>query len=100
MQNRAPTEAMSVVLRDKLYNNKILYLEGNAMQKKDLKRALVEQATCVVVLSNKLTTNPKEEDYKNIIHTFAVKNYCLQQGNRDIRVCLQLLKAEHKELFY
>jgi len=77
MQNKPPSEMLSLVLRDKEFVKKILFVEGNALEKSDLKRCLAKEADCVVVLSNKLTQNPIAEDYKNIISAHAVKNYVL-----------------------
>ena len=96
MQHKPPSEMMSLVLKDKEFQKKILYIEGNALEKSDLQRCLTQDAECIVVLSNKLTKNPIIEDYNNIINTHAVKNYVLQKDKRDIRVCIQLLQEKNK----
>lgn len=100
MQRNPPTELMKILLRDVDFRSKVTYLEGNALNKKDLKRCLAEDSNGLVVIANKMCTDPDMEDYKNIIQTHAVKNYVLQNKRKDIRVCLQLLKAKHKQIFY
>jgi predicted site-specific integrase-resolvase len=67
---------------------------------KDLQRCNIQNAKCVVILANKNTSNPNLEDHTNILSTFSVKNYVKRLTNQDIRVCLQILKPENKDLFY
>ena len=54
----------------------------------------------MVILANKNTSNPNLEDHTNILSTFSVKNYVKRLTNQDIRVCLQILKPENKDLLY
>lgn len=70
------------------------------MNPKDLKRCSADNSTCVVILANKQSRNPNAEDYKNILNTFSVKQYVKMMNGKDIRVCLQLLKPENKELYF
>jgi hypothetical protein len=41
------------------------------------------------------------EDYKNILSAFAIKKYVRQVENKkEMRICLQIAKPEHKDLYY
>jgi hypothetical protein len=53
-----------------------------------------------VVLSNKFCKDPILEDYSNILQSFCVKQYAKAKKNRELRICLQLVKPEHKDLYY
>ena len=83
-----------------LYENKISFLEGNPLDPSHLKRAAADNAACTVILSNQFCKDPLLEDYRNILNAFAVKQYTKAHQNREMRVCLQLLKPEHKDLYY
>jgi hypothetical protein len=50
---------MNMILETSDFNNKVMYLEGNPLKKQDLIRCLAGEAECVVVLSNKLTSDPR-----------------------------------------
>ncbi len=78
----------------------MIYLEGSALNPKDLKRCAVDSSKCVIILANKHSANPNAEDYKNILNTFSVKQYVRMMAGREIRVCLQLLRPENKELYF
>lgn len=54
-------------------------------------------------MSNKFCSNHKHEDYKNILSAFAIKKYVKQKYpeiKREQRICLQIAKPEHKDLYY
>lgn len=40
------------------------------------------------------------EDYSNILQSFWVKQYAKAKKDRELRLCLQLVKPEHKDLYY
>ena len=98
MRNAEPGKAMTGILKQ--FNTKVVYLEGNPLSHKDLKRSMADSASCCVVLSNKFCRDPIIEDYRNILQSFAVKQYAQMKRRREIRLCLQLVKPEHKDLYY
>ena len=100
MRSTPPTEEMIILLRQSNFQTKVTFLEGNVVNSKDLKRCSVESSKCVIILANKQSRNPNVEDYKNILHTFSVKQYVKTMTGREIRVCLQLLKPENKDLYF
>ena len=60
-------------------------------------------------MSNQFNSQGYKQDYRNILSAFSVKKYTASVGNDEaddeggengIRVCLQLLKPEHKNLYY
>ena len=61
---------------------------------------MTESSKCVIILANKVSKDPILEDYRNILHTFSVKQYVYMMTGKEIRVCLQLLKPENKDLYF
>lgn len=53
-------------------------------------------------MTNQFCQNHQTEDYKNILHAFAVKNFVRENSDKkkEMRICLQISKPEHKDLFY
>jgi len=100
MRSKIPSEDLSIWLRQNNLASKVLYLEGNALHKRDLKRCAAEHCTCVVILANKYSNDPVQEDYQNILLAFAIKRYVRAKNAREIRVCLQLIKPEHREIYF
>ena len=96
------------------FDQKVHYIKGNPLEKTDLDRCKLAWADCAVILSNPFSPNPKQEDYINILSAFSAKrNFMLSRleyGPKDkkvkedkinpIRICLQINKPDHKNLFY
>jgi len=52
-------------------------------------------------MSNQFCQNHQTEDYKNILKAFAIKKYVKQMvPGQEMRICLQIAKPEHKDLYY
>lgn len=106
MQVHPPNDEMNFILKHSSFNNKITFLEGNPIYYKDLKRAKTSETKCVVILASKAAKNPIAEDNRNILEAYAVKNYVKQTAskgegtNKSVRVCLQVLLPENKDLYY
>ena len=66
-------------------------------------RCQAENAKCAVIMSDQFCSNYQTEDYKNILSAFAIKKYVkMMQSNiyQEMRICLQIAKPEHKDLYY
>jgi hypothetical protein len=82
------------------FSNKIFYLVGNSLIHKDLLRCKAESASCVILLANKLAKNPKTEDFSNILQAFSIKKFSTIFSGKDVRICIQLLRPETKEIYF
>jgi hypothetical protein len=100
LSQNSPSEEVRHFIKSSNFVTKLTYLEGNSLNFDDLARASVDTSKCAIILANKFSSSPEEEDNRNILTTFAIKSFARQTFHRDIRVCLQLLKPESKELFY
>jgi hypothetical protein len=98
MQN-SQSEDLMFLIRNLIRSNNIFYLVGNSLIYKDLERANASGAVCVVLLTNKLAKNPKNEDFSTILQAFSVKKFARMCANRDLRICMQLLLPEMKEMY-
>ena len=74
-------------------------MQGSALNKHDLRRSNVERAKCVVIISSKQSQNDEFEDHRNIIYAVADKKYVYAMLQREIRVCLQLIRPSNKDLY-
>ena len=94
------------IYEDKPYENQIYYILGNSLNHNDLFRCNCDKAICVIILANKLTNDPKQEDFGNILKALSVKNYIEMMNNnkleenKNIRICLQLLLPSSKNLYH
>lgn len=85
------------------FQSKVFYLQGNPLNHDHLLRCKAHQASCTIIMTNQFCNNHQSEDYKNILHAFAIKNYVRQNSvgvNKEMRICLQISKPDHKDLFY
>ena len=89
-----------MAIQESDFSNKIFYLVGNSLIHKDLARCKSDSAECVVLLANKLAKDPKYEDFSNILQAFSVKKFSKIYAKKEMRVCIQLLRPESKELYY
>ncbi|KAL4469405.1 hypothetical protein ABPG74_004658 [Tetrahymena malaccensis] len=100
MKNQHPSDDMLKLLQKNSLQTNLTYLFGNPLSNNDLKRAQAENAQCVVILADKMTSDPQQEDHRNIMYTLAVKQYVYNTAKTDIRVCLQLLNPELKDIYF
>ena len=82
------------------------YLAGDPLIEKDLERAITHKAYACILLTNKNSPNSSREDYRNILVALAIKKHVYDKSeNKDanassVRICLQLIKPESKDLYY
>lgn len=70
---------------------------------KDLKRCQAEKSICAVILANRLAKDKKMEDFSNIMKAFSIKKFhsiFWKENEENIRICIQLLRPETKEMCY
>lgn len=95
-----PSPHLMNMLTEAKYSLGITYLDGNIMDLKDLDRAQVKQAAALFILCNKFAKDPDAEDSSTILRALAVKRYVHDLTGRDIKCCVQLIRAENKRLFF
>lgn len=98
LQPSAPSYEMLSILRDPVLGNTVVYLEGNALNEKDLKRAKANRAKAIFIMTNKFSGDPDEEDAKTILQQFAIQRYLRlhREDNKQSLFCLQLIRPENK----
>jgi hypothetical protein len=99
MQSQPDEEFMKHITQSNFFN-KIFYLVGNSLIHKDLLRCKADSAGCVILLANKLAKNPKNEDFANILQAFSIKKFSTIYSGQDVRICIQLLRPETKEIYF
>ncbi len=99
MQNQ-PSEDLMFLIRQTISSKNIYYLVGNSLIHKDLERCKASSAICVVLLANKLAQNPRHEDFSNILQAFSLKKFARIYSKKDVRICIQLLRPETKEIYF
>ena len=95
-----PSEDLMFTIRQSISSNNIFYLVGNSLIHKDLERCKAASSVCVVLLANKLAQNPRHEDFSNILQAFSVKKFSRIYSKKDVRICIQLLRPETKEIYF
>ena len=89
------------------YDKLMIYLAGDPLASEDLSRAKVQMAEACILLTNKNSPNSQEEDYRNILIALAIKKFYYDETKdakdeqpANIRICMQLIKPESKDLYY
>ena len=62
MMDSTPDTTMELILTKPAFISTLYYLEGSTIDKKDLKRCLVERARAVIILSDKFSFDPEQDD--------------------------------------
>lgn len=83
----------------------MFYLSADPLNQIDMiKRAKTHKAEACILLTNKNSPNSSEEDYRNILIALAVKKFVYDERKegieKDIALCMQLIKPESKDLYY
>lgn len=95
-----PNEDIMNLVKQPQYTNKMFYLVGNSLIHRDLDRCKAASSMCVVLLANKMAKNPRYEDFANILQAFSIKKFAQIYTKKDVRICIQLLQPETKEIYY
>ena len=100
LQPSAPSYEMLQILKHPILSQVVSYLEGNALNEKDLKRAKASTATAIFIMTNKFSTDPDEEDAKTILQQFSIQRFLRLHSAHDAKLdhlfCLQLIRPENK----
>lgn len=98
LQPEAPSYEVIQILRDINFSLTVSYLEGNALNEKDLTRALASKAKAIFIMTNKFSTDPDREDAKTILQEFSIMRYLRShmEPNRKTFFCSQLIRPENK----
>jgi hypothetical protein len=94
-----PSYEMMQILRDPAFSSTVTYLEGNALNEKDLKRAKAISAKAIFIMTNKFSADPDEEDAKTILQQFSIQRFLRlhsDHSNVESLFCLQLIRPENK----
>ncbi|KRX03637.1 hypothetical protein PPERSA_04189 [Pseudocohnilembus persalinus] len=93
LPNQPDSQMQSLITN---YQDDVIFLQGNNQKEKDLIRCQAEFAKAIIILSNKHSPDPYEEDSKTIISVMKIKQYLSKQKAQQVRFCIQLLRGEDK----
>lgn len=91
-----PDNDMENLLRDTKYEKIIKYIQGDPNSDIDLRRAQADKAKAVVIMCNKHSINPEEEDSKTVLHSISIRKFLGANPASITRICVQLLRSEGK----
>ena len=93
-----PSFEMLETLRNPQFASFITYLEGSALNDRDLKRSKAETAVAIFIMTNKFTNNPDTEDAKIILERFSIKRYItFKHKNNNPLFYVQIILPENKK---
>ncbi|CAF0827923.1 unnamed protein product [Brachionus calyciflorus] len=69
----------------------VKFLQGSVMNPKDLERAKIKKADAVLILANKESISPDNEDEANIMRVISIKNF-----HPNVKIIIQLLQYHNK----
>ena len=101
LSNGMPSQEIQDLLSDPRFSYKLKYLDGDVMNDKDLKRASLETAKAVFLLTNKFSDTPEQEDATSILRALFLKRYMMSYDTEEVNtiLCMQLLSQESQSLF-
>ena len=92
LQAKPIEQEIKEILSNPLIYPHIYYLEGSPVSRKTLINLQIEKYQCAIILANKETEERMEEDSKNILKYWSIKNYCPK-----LKVFIQVLTESMKK---
>ena len=89
----------SAVLKNPEFGRNVFYIQGDPQKETDLKRCQIDKAKAVIILCNKHSSDPNEEDAKTILLAMFIKKY-LKHNKSNAKLCMQILRPEGKMHYY
>ena len=97
-----PTVSVEFLLRMPRYRDRLSYLQGSALNERDLKRASCSTAGTVFVLADQFSSDPFQHDSANILLCVSIRSYSVANSLNDqgcIHTILQLIRPESQYHF-
>ena len=82
------------------YEKKVTYINGNPMVNTSHKRTDLRNAETCILLTNKNSKDAIGVDHNNILIGLAMKKYVYATCQKNLRICMQLIKPESKQHYY
>ncbi|KAJ2611034.1 hypothetical protein H4S08_003351 [Coemansia sp. RSA 1365] len=83
LHSEEPSMQMKALLRDPMYVNRVFYVKGRATSLKALKRARADLATCVYILTSKVSSGTGvEEDAETVLIALALSAFRVPFSNQ------------------
>ena len=92
-----PTLELIILMKDSPYSLQIHYLEGSALNSRDLRRAKPDEADAVFIMTNKFSTAPDEDDANTILLSLSIKRYIASFGVEPKQFCMQLVRPQNRK---
>lgn len=92
-----PTLELIILMKDSPYSLQIHYLEGSALNSRDLRRAKPDEADAVFIMTNKFSTAPDEDDANTILLSLSIKRYIASFGVGSKQFCMQLVRPQNRK---
>lgn len=92
-----PSFEMLQLINENQFALNVMYVEGSALNNRDLRRCCADTSVAIFVMTNKFADNADEEDAKTILQQFSIRRYC--QSNNPFTppfYCLQLIRPENQ----
>jgi hypothetical protein len=86
---------MREILSDPVYSLNVFYLEGSALNRKDLLRARVDKAIGIFIMCDKNSSNGDIEDSKTLLQHFCIRRF-LSSTSSNSFFCIQLIREESR----
>jgi len=92
-----PTLELIILMKDSPHSLQIHYLEGSALNDRDLRRAKPNEADAVFIMTNKFSTAPDEDDANTILLSLSIKRYIASFGVESKQFCMQLVRPQNRK---
>ncbi len=122
INSQLPSREMEYFLNEKGNESRIIYLEGDPMNEKDLLRADICKAKACIIFIDKNSVDSFSSDHKNILLGINIKKFVfninnkpigtiikkdsvktlenLSNSNTNFRLCIQLIKPESRYHYF
>jgi potassium large conductance calcium-activated channel subfamily M alpha protein 1 len=97
LSNQLPSVSVEFLLRMPRYRDRLHYLQGSALNERDLKRASCNTASTVFVLADQFSSDPFSHDSANILLCISIRSFSVANNLKDescIHTILQLIRPE------
>jgi potassium large conductance calcium-activated channel subfamily M alpha protein 1 len=102
LSSNLPSVSVEFLLRMPRYRDRLFYLQGSALNERDLKRASCNTASTVFVLADQFSSDPFSHDSANILLCVSIRSFSVANNSNDhscIHTILQLIRPESQHHF-
>lgn len=92
LSEKLPSKDIEILLSQKLYKQRVKFLQGHPLKTDDLDRAQVHLASTIFIMTQDDQSHGKTQDTKTLLIAMTIKRFCVEHKFDEVPICFQTVE--------